>query len=278
MEMSGASDKSIVAELQNADRSRSTHRVVSQQDWLKERVTLLKEEKEAIKRQDEFRERQRDLAWVKIEKEYAFTTAEGDVPLADLFGGHSQLFVKHFMMGPKQDWQCPGCTLEVSHVDGLLDYFEHHDMSYVAVARAPIEEIEAVRSKMGWKFKWVSSSKSDFNYDFHVSFRPEELKAHNATYNFREFDPKETEDLSGNSIFFKDEQGQVFHTYSTFGRGAEQFLGIYGFFDLLPRGREENGPNHSLPDWAGFKTQDIHNGKLLANGANQMFECGCAKS
>ena len=276
--MSGASDKSTLAELQNADGSHSTHRVVSQQDWFKERVALLQEEKEAIKRQDKFRERQRGLAWAKVEKRYTFTTPEGDVSLSDLFGDHSQLFVKHFMMGPQQDWQCAGCTLEVSHVDGLLDYFEHHDMSYVAVARAPIEEIEAVRNKMGWKFKWVSSSKSDFNYDFHISFRPEELKAHKATYNFQEFDPKEMKDLSGNSIFFKDEQGQVFHTYSTFGRGGEQFLGIYGFFDLLPRGREENGPAHSLPDWAGFKTQDIHNGKLPANGANHVSGCDCTKS
>jgi len=237
----------------------SRHRVVSNEEWLEARRALLREEKEAMKRHDEFTKRQRDLPWRKVEKSYIFATTAGDVSLCDLFEGRTQLFIKHFMMGPDQDWQCPGCTLEVSHVDGLLDYFEHHDMSYVAVGRAPIAQIEAVRRKMGWKFKWVSSSNSDFNYDFHVSFRPAELANHRAIYNFREFDPKESEDLSGNSIFYKDKRGQVFHTYSTFGRGGEQFLGIYGFFDLLPRGREENGPTHALPDWASFKTKHIHN-------------------
>jgi predicted dithiol-disulfide oxidoreductase (DUF899 family) len=222
---------------------------------------LLAEEKEAMKCHDEFTERQRELPWRRVTSSYVFTTTTGDDSLSDLFEGRSQLFIKHFMMDPDQDWQCPGCTLEVSHLDGLLDYCEHHDMSYVAVARAPIDQIEAVRLKMGWSFKWVSSSKSNFNYDLHVSFRPEELANHRATYNCRDFDPKDSEDLSGNSIFYKAKNGQVFHTYSTFGRGGEQFLGIYGFFDLLPKGREENGPTHSLPDWASFKTKRIHNCK-----------------
>jgi predicted dithiol-disulfide oxidoreductase (DUF899 family) len=240
-----------------------THEVVSQDEWLRRRVALLKEEKAETTRKDEFTKRQRELPWVKVEKNYIFTGPEGDLCLSDLFGDCSQLFIKHFMMGPDQDWQCPGCTLEVAHVGGLLEYFGHHDMSYVAVARAPIEQIEAVRKKMGWTFRWVSSSKSDFNHDFHVSFLPEEREAHKAIYNFREFDPKDTVDLSGNSIFFKDEQGQIFHTYSTFGRGGEPFLGIYGFFDLLPKGREENGPSHALPDWAGFKTQGRHNRSIF---------------
>ncbi|MGA8034328.1 MAG: DUF899 family protein [Candidatus Acidiferrales bacterium] len=239
----------------------ANHRIVSDEEWLEARRALLLEEKEATKRKDELTKHQRALPWRTIEKNYIFTTTSGDVSLSDLFDGRSQLFIKHFMMGPDQDWQCPGCTLEVQHVDGLLDYFEHHDMSYVAVGRAPIDQIEAVRRKMGWQFKWVSSFKSDFNYDFHVSYRPEEQANHRAIYNFRDFDPKNSKDLSGNSIFYKDENGEVFHTYSTFGRGGEQFLGIYGFFDLLPKGREENGPTHSLPDWASFKTKNIHNCK-----------------
>jgi predicted dithiol-disulfide oxidoreductase (DUF899 family) len=263
--MTGAREgATAMAEMCRADGTRETHEVVSQEEWIKQRIALLKEEKNAGKRKDELTKRQRALPWVKINKNYSFTTVEGDVTLADLFGKHRQLFIKHFMMGPNQDWQCPGCTLEVAHVDGLLDYFEHHDMSYVAVARAPIDEIEAVRRKMGWKFKWVSSSKSDFNYDFQVSFHLEKSKSHKAIYNFHEFDPKDTQDLSGNSIFFKDAQGQIFHTYSTFGRGGEQFLGVYGFFDLLPKGREEYGPTHSLPDWAAFKTRDVHNRKAAA--------------
>jgi predicted dithiol-disulfide oxidoreductase (DUF899 family) len=247
-----------------APSSPATHEVVSQEEWLRRRRVLLEEEKMASKRGDELSRKRRALPWVKVEKNYVFTGLQGEVSLANLFASHRQLFVKHFMMGPNQDWQCPGCTLEVAHVEGLQEYFEHHDMAYVAVARAPIEEIEAVRQKMNWKFRWVSSFNSDFNYDFHVSFRPEERAAHKGLYNFVEFDPKDTEDLSGNSVFYKDDRGQIFHTYSTFGRGGEQFLGIYGFFDVLPKGRAENGPTHSLPDWAGFKTRGIHNRELFS--------------
>jgi len=240
----------LVTELQLAQ-----HRIVSQDEWTKERIALLKKEKEFMKLQDKISAQQRALPWVKVEKQYSFTSPTGRVTLADLFDGRSQLFIKHFMMGPHQDWQCPGCSLEVDHIDGLLVHLEHHDMSYVAVARAPIEEIEEVREKMGWTFRWVSSADSDFNYDFHVSFRPEEVKAGKAWYNYHEIHPKNSWDLSGNSIFYRDKHGQVFHTYSTFGRGGEQFLGIYRFFDLLPKGREEHGPNFSLPDWARVRDQ-----------------------
>ena len=125
--------------MKNDDTVLSSHRVVSDEEWLEARRALLREEKEATKRHDELTKRQRELPWRKVEKSYIFTTTAGDVSLSDLFEGRTQLFIKHFMMGPDQDWQCPGCTLEVAHVDGLLDYFEHHDMSYVAVARAPID-------------------------------------------------------------------------------------------------------------------------------------------
>ena len=263
--MSDLSQKTAVGE-SSRNASHLMHEVVSKEEWLRRRIELLQEEKKESVQHDALSERKRSLPWVEVDKHYVFTGPEGDLSLAELFGNHTQLFIKHFMMGPNQDWQCPGCTLEVSHVDGLLPYFEHHDVSYVAVAHAPIAEIEAVRCKMNWKFRWVSSYKSDFNYDFHVSFRPEERERHKAIYNFREFDPKNTEDLSGNSVFYKDQDGRIFHTYSTFGRGGEQFLGIYGFFDVLPKGREENGPTHSLPDWAEFKTRGIHNRPLFNRG------------
>ena len=217
------------------EQQKGHHEVVSREEWTKRRLALLQEEKDESKRHDAISERKRALPWVKVEKQYVFTGPEGDLSLADLFGNHSQLLLKNFMMGPNQDWQCPGCTLAVAHVDGLLEYFEHHDMAYVVVARAPIEEIEAVRRNMNWKFRWLSSSKSDFNYDFHVSFTPEERQKHKAIYNYREFDPKDSEDLSGHNVFYKDESGQIFHTYGTYGRGEEQFLGIYGFIDVLPR-------------------------------------------
>lgn len=231
------------------------HKVVSEAEWTKARIALMDEEKRLMKLHDEFVAKKRALPWVKVEKDYVFTTREGRQSLTELFGPHSQLFIKHFMMGPNQDWQCQGCSLEADHVKQLLPHFVHHDMAYVAVSRAPLEKIEAVRKKMDWDFKWVSSQGSDFNFDFHVSFRPEEIAAHKAIYNFREFDPEDMTDLSGNSVFYKNERGEVFHTYGTFGRGGEQFLGIFAYFDVLPKSREEYGPRHSLPDWAKIRTE-----------------------
>lgn len=245
----------IEANLQKNLESLRHHQVVSQSEWTKARLALLEEEKKMMQQQDAMAAMKRALPWAKVEKEYVFATRIGKKTLAEMFGRHSQLFVKHFMMGPDQDWQCQGCSLEADHVKQLLPHFEHHDMAYVAVSRAPLDEIEAVRKKMDWSFNWVSSEGSDFNYDFHVSFRPEEIAAHKAIYNFEEFDPEGMADLSGNSVFYKNESGEIFHTYGTFGRGGEQFLGIYAYFDVLPKGREEYGPPHSIPDWAKVRTE-----------------------
>ena len=249
------------------ERSLAQHRVVSQDEWLNRRLALMEKEKQYVRLGDELSAEVRSLPWVKVEKNYLFTSPDGDVTLEDLFRGHSQLFIKHFMMEPGQKWQCEGCTLESNHIDGLLQYFENHDMSYVAVSRAPIEEIEAVRKRMEWKFCWVSSYKSDFNYDFHVSFRADEVAAGTTIYNFRQkkIGP-ETFTLSGHSVFYKNAQGEIFRTYGTFGRGSEQFMGIYGFFDVLPKGREEyvNG----LTDWAKVGVSSEAGGKAE--------HCGCA--
>jgi predicted dithiol-disulfide oxidoreductase (DUF899 family) len=252
------------------------HKVVSPVEWLDARRALLDEEKAFMQKQDQFRARQRELPWIEVTRRYTFDAPEGKVSLADLFGGNSQLFVKHFMLAPEQKTQCVGCSLEVDHVAGLLEHFEHHDVSYVSIARAPIDEIEAVRARMGWRFRWVSSFHSDFNYDFHVSFRPDELAAGTAMYNFKIGNPGMT-DLSGNSIFYKDGQGRIFHTYSTFGRGGEQFLGIYSYFDLVPHGRQENGPTHSLPDWARLHNLYGKGGEVDEHGAFKFpdRECGC---
>ena len=228
----------------------AAHPVVGREEWNEARLALMKREKQLMKLNDELTAEKRALPWVKVEKQYFFNSRKGKVSLSDLFEGRSQLFVKHFMMGPQQDWQCPGCSLEVDHVAQLLEHFEHHDMSYVAIARAPLDEIEVVRKKMNWHFNWVSSDQSDFNYDFHVSFSPEQIAAGSAIYNFTAFNPGSTTDLSGDSVFYKNANGEIFHTYGAFGRGGEQFLGIYGFFDVLPKGREEYGPTHALPDWA----------------------------
>jgi predicted dithiol-disulfide oxidoreductase (DUF899 family) len=225
-----------------------SHSVVSRNEWLEERTALLVREKDFTRSRDRLAQEQRALPWVKIEKDYVFEGPSGRVTLAQLFDGRSQLFVKHFMMGPGQANQCVGCSLEVDHVDGLLAHLENHDVSYAAVARAPIDEIEAVRQRMGWRFTWVSSHDSDFNYDFNVSFTPEQVAAKRVFYNFRETDPGPHEDQSGHSVFYKDEAGRIFHTYSTFGRGDEQFMTTYGFLDVTPKGRNE-GPRHNLVDW-----------------------------
>jgi predicted dithiol-disulfide oxidoreductase (DUF899 family) len=230
----------------------SDHEIVSRSDWLVARRDLLTREKELTRLRDQLAAERRALPWVKIDKKYVFDAPEGEVTLAQLFDGRSQLFIKHFMLAPGQQTQCVGCSLEVDHVGGILPHLENHDLSYVAVARAPIQEIEAVQKRMGWKLRWVSSYRSDFNYDFDVSWTREQIASRRAIYNYG-IVPEwaaEIEDLSGDSVFFKDEAGQIFHTYSTFGRGGEEFLGIYRFLEATPKGRAENGSYHTLVDWA----------------------------
>jgi predicted dithiol-disulfide oxidoreductase (DUF899 family) len=251
------------------------HDIVSRDEWLRARVALLAKEKASTKLRDQLSAERRALPWVKVEKEYVFDGLSGKVTLAELFDGRSQLFIKHFMMGPGQKRQCVGCSLEADHVQGILEHLENHDVSYVAVARAPIEEIEEIRKRMGWRFTWVSSHASGFNYDFNVSFTPDQIAARSAYVNFRQADPG-LEDLSGDSVFFKDEAGQVFHTYSSYGRGGEAFLGIYRFLDRMPKGREENGPTHSLADWARPRNMYGEGGMVEGNGRFHEAACACA--
>jgi predicted dithiol-disulfide oxidoreductase (DUF899 family) len=272
------STQTVISEIAG---SLSGHEVLSRAEWLVARRDLLKREKELTRLRDQLAVERRALPWVKIDKEYIFDAPEGapegEVTLAELFDGHSQLFIKHFMMAPGQETQCVGCSLEVDHIDGILPHLENHDVSYVSVARAPIEEIEAVRKRMGWKFRWVSSYHSDFNYDFNVSWRCEQIDSGRALYNYGALPEWATgiEDLSGNSVFYKDESGQIFHTYSTFGRGGEEFLGIYRFLDATPKGREENGPYHSLPDWARPRNMYGKGGTVEATGRYHQPPCGC---
>lgn len=256
-----------------------THSVVSPHEWTKARVAFLAREKELTHLKDALAAERRALPWMKIDKEYVFDAPDGEVSLADLFDGRSQLFIKHFMMGPGVAHQCVGCSLEVDHIDPLLPHLENHDASYVAVARAPIAEIEAVRQRMGWHFRWVSSSRSDFNYDFNVSFTAAQVASGHALYNFQPAPDWAAglQDLSGNSVFFRNEAGEIFLTYSTFGRGGEQFLGIYGLLDVLPKGRDENGPNHTLGDWVRLHNMYGRGGTVEANGRYHAPECGCGE-
>lgn len=251
------------------------NRIVSRAEWLAARKELLVKEKELTRLRDRLSAERRALPWVRVEKPYVFDGPRGELTLADLFDGRSQLFVKHFMMGPGQTGQCVGCSFEVDQIEGALVHLENHDVSYAVVARAPIEEIEAVRKRMGWRFLWVSSYRSDFNYDFHVSFRPEEVAAGRAYYNYRHADPG-LEDLSGDSVFFRDDAGRIFHTYSVFARGAEELLTAYMVLDLTPKGRDETGPYRSLSDWVRPRNMYGKGGTVEGNGRYHAAACACA--
>lgn len=226
----------------------TAHEVVSSEEWLEARLELLREEKEHTRERDRLSAKRRALPWVKVDKDYVFDAPDGKLTLADLFDGRGQLIVKHYMMAPGQATPCVGCAFEADHVEGMLVHLNNHDVSYAAVARAPIEEVEAFRRRMGWKFRFVSSFASDFNYDFNVSFPPDQADGGTIYYNYRNSQIP-MEDLSGRSVFHRDGNGEIFHTYSSFGRGGEELLTTYMALDLTPKGRDENGPYHSLTDW-----------------------------
>ena len=224
------------------------HPIVSHDNWLAARKQLLAKEKELTRLRDQLAAERRALPWVKVENPYVFDGPGGKETLAELFAGRSQLIVKHFMLGPGWSEGCVGCSFELDHIDGILVHLEHRDVSYVAVSRAPLPEIEAFKQRMGWHIKWVSSADSDFNYDFHVSFKPEEIAKGEGYYNYQ-MRKIGIDELSGRSVFYKDENGDVFHTYSSYGRGGEDVLGTYRLLDLVPKGRDEIGPNRNLSDW-----------------------------
>ena len=254
------------------------HEIVSREEWLKARIKLLEHEKALTRHRDLVSAERLRLPWVRIEKEYVFDGPQGKITLLGLFRGRSQLYIKHFMMAPSVQHQCVGCSLEVDHMGGILPHLENHDVSYAVIARAPIEEIEAVRERMGWRFLWVSSFGNDFNYDFNVSFRPEDVAAGRAEYNYRPA-PEWTatvQDLSGRSVFYRNEAGEIFHTYSAYGRGGEGVLGIYGILDAMPKGRNETGPYHSLTDWARPHNMYGNGGEVERNGRYHAPSCGCA--
>jgi predicted dithiol-disulfide oxidoreductase (DUF899 family) len=183
------------------------HEIVTREEWLKRRIPLLEQEKALTRHRDLVAAERLRLPWVRLEKDYVFDGPDGRLSLSDLFQGRSQLYIKHFMMGPNAQHQCVGCSLEVDHMTDLLPHLENHDVSYAVVARAPIGEIEIVRKRMGWQFLWVSSFNNDFNYDFHVSFKPEEVAAGHAEYNYGRAQGwmANIQDLSGRSVFYRNE-------------------------------------------------------------------------
>lgn len=224
------------------------NRVVSRDEWLAARKQLLAKEKELTRLRDELSVERRALPWVKVEKAYLFDTPEGKKTLADLFEGRSQLIVQHFMFAPDWGEGCVGCSFGADHVDAAYMHLKHHDVTYVAVARAPLAKLDAYWKRMGWRFSFASSYGSDFNYDFHVSFTKDDLAKGKIYYNYEPTDPF-MEDLPGASVFYKDENGEVYHTYSSYARGGEEVLGAYMLLDITPKGRNETGPNRNLTDW-----------------------------
>jgi predicted dithiol-disulfide oxidoreductase (DUF899 family) len=227
--------------MQHQQTTSADHEVVSREAWLVARRALLAQEKEETRLRDRVNAERLALPWVRIEKTYAFGTPEGRRSLGDLFNGRSQLIVYHFMLGPDWPAGCKGCSFLADHLDGALPHLEHHDVTLTAISRAPLPKIEAYKARMGWRFPWVSSHGSDFNFDFGVSFTPEQLAADTVFYNFTEIDAARGHDeLPGLSAFFKDERGTIFHTYSSYARGGEELIGTLMILDRAPKGRNEN--------------------------------------
>ncbi len=216
----------------------TNHPVVSMDQWITERTALLAQEKELTQLRDRIARERRALPWVRIEKNHVFDTLEGRRSLSDLFEGRRQLVVQHFMFAPGWEQGCPSCSFMADHIDGARPHLAQRDLTFLAVSRAPLVDIERFRNRMGWQFKWVSSHGSDFNYDFGVSFRMEERSSGKVRYNYT-LQPFPHEEAPGISAFYQDDTGAVFHTYSTYGRGVELMMGAYDLLDIAPRGRNE---------------------------------------
>ena len=214
------------------------HAIASQEEWLAARKSLLAKEKEFTKARDALSAARRDLPWVKVDKDYAFDTPHGCKSLADLFGGKSQLVVYHFMLGPGWVQGCPSCSYLADHFDGMTTHLAQRDVTFMAVSRAPLAEIEAYKKRMGWHFPWASSFGSDFNRDFGVTFSKDQTDAKTPAYNYGTV-PVNSEELPGLSTFYKNERGEVFHTYSTYARGLDILVGTYNVLDMAPKGRDE---------------------------------------
>jgi predicted dithiol-disulfide oxidoreductase (DUF899 family) len=225
--------------------------VVSEDKWIAARRELLREEKELTRLHDKIAARRRELPWVKVDKHYTFDSPTGPVSLAELFNGRSQLAVYHFMMGPEWNEGCPSCSFIADHLAPTIPHLQARDVSVAVISRAPMGEILPFKLRMGWGFNWVSSYQNDFNYDYHVSFTEEEMARKTVFYNFglTEFP---NDEAPGFSVFAKDAKGDIYHTYSTYGRGVEQFMGTYTILDLMPKGRDEEPEKFYKMDWVRY--------------------------
>jgi predicted dithiol-disulfide oxidoreductase (DUF899 family) len=242
------------------------HEVLPYEQWFERHKAHLAKEKAFTQQRAQLAAERRALPWLQITKNYLFETERGMETLGDLFKGRSQLIIYHFMLGPGSDHRCTGCSFLSDHIDATDMHVRHHDISFVVSCRAPLAEILPYKGRMGWRFDWVSAGQSDFNYDFQLSFTQEQLAAGHAIYNFRD-SPISGTDYAGVSVFYKDQQGRIFHTFSTRGRGGENVIGTYAYLDMMPKGRNETGPHGSLADWV-----KLHDEYDETGGSS----CGCA--
>ncbi|MBS1839884.1 MAG: thioredoxin family protein [Acidobacteria bacterium] len=220
-------------------------KVVSHNEWLAARTAFLKKEKEFTRLRDEMSRQRRELPWEKVDKNYVFDGSNGKVKLADLFENRSQLIVYHFMLGPNWVEGCPSCSFLGDHFDGAIPHLNARDVTFAVISRAPLSQIQAFQKRMGWKFNWFSANGTDFNFDYQVSFRPEDRVDGKVAYNYSTTNFP-SEEGPGASVFYKDNSGDIFHTYSTYGRGLDIFLGAYNFLDIAPKGRDEEGLAHTM--------------------------------
>ncbi len=225
--------------------SQPTPAVVPRDQWLQARMALLAREKDLTRAADELARVRRALPWVRIDEPYSFDTADGPRTLAQLFGPHHQLLVQHFMLPPEWEEGCPSCSFMADHVDGMAPHLAQRDLAFCAVSRAPLAQLQHFQRRMGWRFRWVSSHGSDFNANFGVSFTPAERATGAVDYNYqRQAFPQP--EAPGISVFWRDDAGTVFHTYSTYGRGVEVMMGTYALLDLTPLGRDEDHMDYGM--------------------------------
>lgn len=224
----------------------SPPKVVSHEEWLKARLELLAAEKEFTRQRDALTRRRMAMPWERVEKSYRFEGPNGALSLADLFDGRSQLIVYHFMFGPDWEEGCTSCSFWADNFNGIPIHLKHRDATFTAVSRAPLAKIDAYKKRMGWSFPWVSSDGSDFNFDYHASFTPEQIAQGKAYYNYKVRPDIEGDEWPGISVFYKDATDTVFHTYSCYERGIDMVNAAYQFLDLVPKGRDENGFEFSM--------------------------------
>ncbi len=217
----------------------TTHAIVLPKEWLTARKVLLEKEKEFTRLRDQLSEERRELPWVKVEKEYLFDSIIGKETLAELFENRSQLIVYHFMYGPDWEEGCPSCSFWADNFNNIIIHLNHRDITMIAVAKARLETLESYKVRMGWSFKWASSFNNDFNRDYQVSFTPEELDKGEVYYNYTKT-TFPSEEGPGISVFYKNNDGDIFHTYSCYARGLDILNGAYHYMDLVPKGRDED--------------------------------------